>query len=100
MWAVRSHDAVERMRKHTLVGFLIAATAALAAPAAAQRSVFGNWRVTGSKCPSSCAIGSAEASSWRGRVASYGDTLARFVVKDARHLLMVWENVFFELTRM
>jgi hypothetical protein len=149
------------MRKHTLVGFLIVVTAALAAPAAAQRPVFGSWRVTGSKCPSSCAISSAEARSWRGRVASYGDTLARFaehscarprytvaywpvsgtyggarladlgiaadsamvvevscpsqrtgddprwqvpggflIVRDARHLLMVWENVFFELTRV
>jgi len=132
-------------------------------PAHAQHAVFGQWRVTGSMCaPGGCALSRAEVASWRGRVAIYSDTLARFaehscsrprytagywpangsyggatfadlglrgdsamvvdiscpgqpptgllkdrwevpggflIVKDADHLLTIWEGVFFELTR-
>ncbi|HSD30308.1 MAG TPA: hypothetical protein VLB49_00215 [Gemmatimonadales bacterium] len=133
----------------------------IANPAAGQQAVFGEWRVTGSMCPTECAISQREAESWRGRIATYDDTLARFdahrcarprytvgywpasgvyggarlqdlgisgdsamvvdvqcptrpqegpdprwqepggflIVKDRNHLLMVWEGVFFELTR-
>ena len=130
-------------------------------PARPERVVFGDWRVTGSFCPSQCAISRADAESWRGRTATYAQSAVRFaenscksprygvsywpasgvyggarlvdmgiaadsamvievrcadrpqtgtdprwqvagaflIVKDRDHLLTVWENVFFELTR-
>ena len=126
-----------------------------------EHAAFGTWRVTGSICPTNCAMSRTEADAWRGRTARYQPSLARFahhscwsprysagywtadgryggarlwqfgvtgdsvlvievqcrdqrqvgldprwqvpgaflIVKDRDHLLMVWEGVFFELTR-
>jgi hypothetical protein len=47
-----------------------------------ERIAFGMWRVTGSMCPGECAIHRAEADTWRGRTASYEDSVARFADKS------------------
>ena len=126
-----------------------------------EQAVFGTWRVTGSICPTDCAMTRAEADAWRGRTATYQRSLARFadhscasphyhaaywpadgryggarlwqfgvtgdsalvievqcraqrqagsdprwqvpgaflIARDRDHMLMVWEGVYFELTR-
>lgn len=43
-----------------------------------EQVAFGEWRVTGSFCPSECAMGAADAAAWRERTATYGDSLVRF----------------------
>lgn len=152
------------MPTRSVLAVLAITTACITRPAHAQRAVFGQWRVTESLCaPGGCALSRAQAASWRGRIATYSDTLARFaghscsrprytvgywpanglyggasfadlglsgdsamvvdiycpgqpptgllgdrwevpggflIVKDADHLLAIWEGVLFELTRL
>jgi hypothetical protein len=151
------------MPTRSVLTVLAITAACITRPAHAQHPVFGQWRVTRSICaPGGCALSHAEAASWRGRIATYSDTLARFaehsclrpryavtywpanglyggasfadlglrgdsamivviscpgqpptglledrwevaggflIVRNADHLLAIWEGVFFELTR-
>lgn len=66
------------MRKSNLILVLIITAACVMQRTVQKRAAFGNWRVTGSVCPTDCAIGRAEADAWRGRTATYGDSWARF----------------------
>jgi hypothetical protein len=62
-------------------------------PAAAQHAVFGQWRVTRSICPAECALSRGEVESWRGRSATYDDSLARFaehVCRRPRYVIGFW----------
>ena len=43
-----------------------------------EQAVFGTWRVSGSLCPGECALTQPAADAWRGRTASYLDTIAGF----------------------
>jgi hypothetical protein len=149
------------MHARALISILAITGAGVTAPVVAQQAVFGQWRVTGAMCPTECAMSRTEVEGWRGRVAGYSDTLARFgehacrrpryavgfwpasgkyggaslrdlgisgdsvmvvevqcpaqpqqrsdprwqapgaflIVKDGNHISMVWEGVYFELTR-
>ncbi len=44
----------------------------------AQGPIIGSWRVSGSRCPGICAMSNAEAGRWRGKVARYTPSVARF----------------------
>lgn len=43
-----------------------------------QESVFGQWRVSGSRCPVTCAVSAEDAARWLGTVATYSGTRAQF----------------------
>lgn len=63
------------------------------APGTAQRAVYGQWQVTGAKCPTECTLGQAELASWQGRIATYSDTLAGFaghVCRSPRYAPGFW----------
>jgi hypothetical protein len=64
---------------------LVITTACVVAPLTAQGSIFGHWQVTGSLCPAECRMSQKERESWRGRGATYGDTLARFADHACQH---------------
>jgi hypothetical protein len=53
--------------------------------ASPERAAFGNWRVSSSMCPSECAMSPAEASAWRGRSATYENSVARFAGNSCQH---------------
>ena len=49
-----------------------------------EQAAFGSWRVTGSMCPAECAISRAEADAWRGRIATYENSLVRFAENSCK----------------
>jgi hypothetical protein len=66
------------MHTRNLISALSITIACVTTQAAAQRGVVGHWRVTHSMCPTECAMSRTEADTWRGRIATYSDTLAQF----------------------
>jgi hypothetical protein len=74
------------MRTGILMSVMAVTAACVTGPANAQNAVFGQWRVTGSTCaPGGCALSPAETESWLGRIAIYGDTIARFAEHSCAH---------------
>lgn len=58
-----------------------------------EQTAFGNWRVTGSRCPTECAMSRPEADAWRGRTATYEDSAVRFAdtsCKGPRYSVGYW----------
>ena len=65
------------MQTRALLGML-----AIAAPSTTGLAVYGLWRVTSSKCPAECAAADPR---WQAPGAF-------LIVKDAKHLFMIWEG--------
>jgi hypothetical protein len=77
----------------TSLRLVLMVSVAVAGSAAGQRAIFGQWRVTSSWCPAQCAMTRAEAAAWRGHIATYSDTLARFAehrCERPRYLVGYW----------
>jgi hypothetical protein len=72
------------------VTFLAACVTQRAKP---EQAAFGSWRVTGSTCPTECAISRVEADAWRGRTARYEESGVRFAeisCKGPRYNVSYW----------
>jgi hypothetical protein len=41
-------------------------------------TIYGSWRVVSSRCPGVCAMSTAESARWRGKMARYSASVARF----------------------
>lgn len=67
-----------RMHPRNVVIVLAICAGCMRHGAEPEQAAFGTWRVTGSICPTDCAINPSEARAWRGRTATYQNSLARF----------------------
>lgn len=83
------------MRVPALLMLLCVAVAAAPRQSTPERVVFGRWRVTGSRCPTQCAIDATAARSWLGRQVVYGDSVMRageVVCHDPRYRVAYWPS--------
>lgn len=53
-------------------------TVACQASSSPQKSLYGPWQVSGSRCPHTCEMSQAEAAEWHGRSARYSEARAQF----------------------